>query len=118
MNSRAKGKAGELEAAKALTAVLECAVRRNAQYCGKAGDADLYIEALPLLHTEIKRRRHPITPDQSEAFLIQAQMDGGPLKLPWCIHRVDQDTDWCVTLRLKRVYDLVDMLAFHKGWRA
>jgi hypothetical protein len=51
MNSRAKGKRGELEAAAALTRIgIEC--RRSAQYCGASGDADLVCE-MPL-HFEIK----------------------------------------------------------------
>jgi Holliday junction resolvase-like predicted endonuclease len=118
MNSRAKGKAGELEAAKALTAALECAVRRNAQYCGAAGDADLTVECLPQLHVEVKRRRNAITPDQAEEFLQQAERDALERALPFLIHRVDQDTRWCCTVRLDRLYDLVVMLAKHKGWRA
>lgn len=124
MNSRAKGKAGELEAAKALTAALECAVRRNAQYCGAAGDADLTVECLPDLHVEVKRRRNAITPDQAEEFLQQAERDAvygdgfSSRALPFLIHRVDQDTRWCCTVRLDRLYDLVLMLAKHKGWRA
>ena len=117
MNSRAKGKAGELEAAKALTAALECAVRRNAQYCGAAGDADLTVECLPELHVEVKRRRNAITPDQAEQFMQQAERDALERALPFLIHRVDQDTRWCCTVRLDRLYELVVMLAKHKGWR-
>ena len=52
MDSRAKGKRGELEAAEALGRIgIDC--RRSAQYCGKAGDADLICEGVDL-HVEVK----------------------------------------------------------------
>lgn len=70
MNSRAKGKRGELEAAKALSEVLRVGVERTVQYNGAAGDADLKIEALPMLHIEVKRRRNAITPDQAEQLSL------------------------------------------------
>ena len=54
INSRAKGKAGELELAKILreTYGFEDA-RRSQQFSGKQGDAD--VVGLPHLHLEVKR---------------------------------------------------------------
>lgn len=117
MSSRAKGKRGELEAAKALAAALRCAVERNAQYCGKAGDADLSIEALPGLHVEVKRRGEPVTPHHAEEFIRQAERDAGAVQgLPIVIHRSDGDTEWMVSLRLANLERLHIMLAHHQAW--
>ena len=116
MNSRAKGKRGELEAAKALSEVLRVGVERTVQYNGAAGDADLKIEALPFLHVEVKRRNNAITPHQAEEFLQQAERDARPGSVPVCIHRADDDTGWCITLRLARLFDFVSMLCRHVAW--
>lgn len=116
MNSRAKGKRGELEAAKALSEVLRVGVERTVQYSGAAGDADLCIEALPMLHIEVKRRRCNITPHQAEDFLKQAEADARPGKVPIVIHRADGDSGWCITLRLSRLFDFVSMLCRHVAW--
>lgn len=52
MNSREKGKRGELELANLLkTYGYDC--RRGQQYCGANGDAD--VVGLPGIHMEIKR---------------------------------------------------------------
>lgn len=116
MNSRAKGKRGELEAAKALSEALRVGVERTVQYNGAAGDADLSIEALPNLHVEVKRRRCNITPHQAEEFLKQAERDARPGKVPIVIHRADGDSGWCITLRLSRLFDFVSMLCRHVEW--
>jgi len=117
MSSRAKGARGELEAAKALSAALRCAVERNAQYCGKAGDADLRIEALPDLHVEVKRRGHPITPHHAEEFIRQAERDSTPTKaLPVVVHRSDGDTGWMLSIRLDQLERFHLMMAHHQAW--
>lgn len=58
MNSRAKGKRAELEAALLLTQ-MGLRSRRSAQYCGSNGDADLVLDAN--LHVEVKfqEQMHP-----------------------------------------------------------
>lgn len=55
-NSRAKGKAGELEFAR-LCRANGYEVRRTAQYCGKTGDAADCV-GLPRIHIEVKRVEH------------------------------------------------------------
>ena len=55
-NSRAKGKAGELEFAR-LCRSRGYEVRRTAQYCGKTGDAADCV-GLPGIHIEVKRVEH------------------------------------------------------------
>ena len=52
INSRNKGKVGELELAHIL-GQYGFTVRRGQQYCGANGDAD--VVGLPLLHIECKR---------------------------------------------------------------
>jgi len=70
-NSRSKGARGELEAA-VLLQELGLAARRAQQYCGKAGDADLILEAP--LHVEVKRTER-LSPYQ---FMEQARRDCKP----------------------------------------
>ena len=53
MNSKQKGKRGELEAARLLRS-LGFPARRTAQYCGYTGDADDLI-GVDGLHLEVKR---------------------------------------------------------------
>lgn len=124
MNSRAKGKRGELEAAKALSEVLRVGVERTVQYSGAAGHADLKIEALPMLHVEVKRRRKPITPDPVQDFMDQAQGDleraqkeAGGDRVAIVMHRSDGDKDWLITLRNQDLYAFVAMLSQHEAWR-
>lgn len=71
MNSRTKGARGELEAA-VLLQQLGLAARRAQQYCGKAGDADLVLDAP--LHVEVKRTER-LSPYQ---FIDQAKRDCKP----------------------------------------
>lgn len=71
VNSRTKGARGELEAA-VLLQQLGLAARRAQQYCGKAGDADLVLDAP--LHVEVKRTER-LSPYQ---FIDQAKRDCKP----------------------------------------
>lgn len=54
INSKAKGKAGELEWVKVCKANGYDSVRRTAQYCGKTGNAADCV-GLPGIHQEVKR---------------------------------------------------------------
>ena len=109
MNSRQKGKRGELEAAKAFEAATGLQVKRTAQVNGKLS-ADL--TGVEGLHLEVKRRQRIAALD----FLLQAendaadesQADGG---VPVVLMRQDQDKNWAVMLRLDRLADLVSTLA-------
>lgn len=53
VNSKQKGKRGELEAAKMLTE-LGYPARRSQQYAGYAGTADILCDALDGIHIEVK----------------------------------------------------------------
>lgn len=80
-DSRAKGKRGELEACEALGRIgIDC--RRSAQYCGKAGDADLTCDCE--LHIEVKNTER-LNPYK---FLEQAVNDArGSSKCPVVVMR-------------------------------
>ena len=54
MNSKAKGKRGELEAAELLRSLGFSQTRRSAQYCGNTGEADDLV-GVDGLHIEVKR---------------------------------------------------------------
>lgn len=99
MNSRAKGKRGELEAALLLTQ-LGLQARRSAQYCGADGDADLKVDAN--LHVEVKlqEQMHPYK------WLEQAIADSARSKrVPVVLCRRTR-SPWLFILRAS------DMLAF------
>ena len=96
-NARRKGAAGELEAAKALNAVLPHAkARRAQQYCGHHTAADLVCEGLPGIMVEVKRRQSMnIHKVMSES--VQHCTDG---VLPMILHRKDNE-QWLLTIRLE-----------------
>ena len=93
MDSRAKGKRGELEAAEALGRIgFDC--RRSAQYCGRAGDADLICDAD--IHVEVKltERLNPYR------FIEQAINDSrGNSRIPTVVMRSSY-RPWLVMVRL------------------
>lgn len=80
INSREKGKRGELEVANLLkTYGYDC--RRGQQYCGSNGDAD--VVGLPGIHIEVKR---------TEKFNLykaieQAKRDAREKEIPVVFHR-------------------------------
>ena len=80
MNSREKGKRGELELARALRALgYDC--RRGQQYSGKNGDAD--VVGLPGIHIECKRVERL---NLAEA-MRQARRDARVGETPVVMHR-------------------------------
>ena len=106
MNSRQKGKRGELEAAKAWQEATGLNVHRTAQVDGKLS-ADL--AGVDGVHIEVKRRRRIASLD----FLLQAEADSADREsdVPIVLMRQDQDTNWAVMVRLDRLSDLVSALA-------
>jgi hypothetical protein len=93
MNSRQKGKRGELEAAKFLTAE-GFPSRRSQQYCGdtKGDSSDVLCECLPKLHFEVKRTERGNPYD----WIAQAKRDAG-WKIPVVLHRRN-DSEWLAIL--------------------
>ena len=93
INSREKGKRGELEVANLLkTYGYDC--RRGQQYCGSNGDAD--VVGLPGIHIEVKRKEKFNLYESLE----QAIRDAKVKKLmPVVFHRKN-NREWVVVLRL------------------
>lgn len=102
MNSRQKGKRGELEAAKVLKEY-GYETRRGQQYSGATGDAD--VVGLPGIHLEIKRVEKL---NISEA-MQQSIRDAREGELPVVMHRKNRET-WLVTMPL-RVF-----MVLYKAW--
>jgi hypothetical protein len=94
INSRAKGKKGELEIAKILRETYGFEnVKRGQQYSGINGDAD--IVGLPYMHCEVKRVENL----NIEKALQQAKRDCKEGKIPAVFHRKNGEK-WKVTLDL------------------
>ena len=92
MNSRSKGKRGELELSKKLREYgYEC--RRGQQFSGANGDAD--VVGLPGIHIECKRVEKLNIYDAID----QSRRDAKHHELPAVFHRKN-DCDWLVTMRL------------------
>lgn len=93
MNSRAKGKAGELELARVLREY-GYGCRRSVQYSGANGDAD--VVGLPGIHIECKRVERLDLPGAVE----QAKRDARPGELPAVMHRKNRG-GWLVTMPME-----------------
>ena len=104
MNSRRKGKKGELSLARKLREYgYDC--RRSVQYCGANGDAD--VVGLPGIHIECKRvERLNLT----EA-MHQAERDARPGELPAVFHRRNGE-HWLVTMPLEKWIEI------YREWEA
>lgn len=97
MNSRQKGKRGELE----LAAILRAHgydTRRGQQYAGANGDAD--VVGLPGVHIECKRVER-LDLDGAMAQSVRDARDG---ELPVVMHRRNRGA-WLVTIRLENWLD-------------
>ena len=90
MNSRNKGKTGELELAKLLRNY-GFKSRRGQQYCGTSGEAD--VTGLPGLHIECKR----VEKLNLEAAMEQAVRDARTGERPAVFHRKNRKP-WLTTL--------------------
>lgn len=95
MNSKVKGKRGELQAVKALNAILGCQSRRGQQRSGV--DAADIIDGIPGTHPEVKLRKSIA----ALAFLRQSEADAPTGEIPYVLMRENEDTRWVVMLRLE-----------------
>ena len=91
MNSRDKGKRGELELAKKLKEY-GYDTRRGQQYCGSNGDAD--VVGLPGIHIECKRVEKLNLYDA----ISQSVSDAKENEMPAVFHRKN-NCEWLVTMR-------------------
>ena len=100
MNSKQKGKRGELEwAAYCRQQGYDC--RRTAQYCGNTGDASDVV-GLPGIHQEVKRVEHLNIYEAIE----QAERDKKDFEIPIVAHRKNR-FPWLVTMKAEdwfRIY--------------
>ncbi len=93
MNSRAKGKRGELELSR-LFREHGFDTRRGQQYCGANGDAD--VVGLPGIHIECKRAERLNIYDA----MTQAKADRKEREIPAVFHRKNQ-CGWLVTMEFE-----------------
>ena len=100
MNSRTKGKTGELELARILREH-GYQSRRGQQYCGASGDAD--VTGLPGVHIEVKR----VEALNYYGAMEQSRSDARPGELPVVAHRKNRKP-WLVTMDLEDFLELYD----------
>lgn len=105
MNSKRKGKNGELEFSRICREQgYDC--RRTAQYCGNTGDA-ADVTGLPGIHVEVKRVERL---NVSEA-MGQAIRDAKSGDIPLVAHRRSHEP-WLATMRLEDWFEL------YREWEA
>ena len=102
MNSRTKGKRGELEAAHVLKKHGYDA-RRGQQFAGINGDAD--VVGLPYIHLEVKR----VEKLNIDDALSQSVRDAKDAEIPVVMHRKNR-TEWKITMRFD------DWIELYKAW--
>lgn len=104
INSRRKGKAGELEWARLCREHgYDC--RRGQQFSGANGDAD--VVGLPGIHIEVKR----VERLDLESAMSQSRRDARPGELPVVAHRRNWG-EWLVTMPAEAWFDL------YREWEA
>lgn len=103
VNSRRKGKRGELEACRALEAATGIDARRTQQFCGKAGTAD--VEWIDGLHMECKVGARPAI----QKAMDQASRDRAEGTLPVVISKQDRG-EWLATVRVEELAQFVAVL--------
>ena len=91
MNSRTKGKEGEREAARFLSALFGLPVRRGQQFRGGPDSPD--VVGLDGLHLEVKRRERL----NLDAALRQSFREAGPDQTPVVMHRSNR-SPWKFTI--------------------
>lgn len=97
LNSRRKGKVGELEAAQALRELFGWACERTAQHCGNSDDsADLRVANTPGLWFEVKRVQALNVPKTMKKATEQCGR-----RCPVLLHRTNRSpVGWLLTIRL------------------
>ena len=105
VNSRAKGKKGELEFAHFISELLGVNARRGQQFAGSPDSPDV-ITDIKGIHHEVKRVQNL---NLAKAY-AQSQRDSGEGEIPVVDHRRDRG-EWMLTLLWKDVPKLVAILA-------
>lgn len=106
INSRNKGKRGELEAAAEWNRLVPNAhARRSQQHSGTESASDLISPGTPHLWLEVKRVERGLN---LEAVMEKSQEQCGELA-PVVLHRKN-DSDWLVTFRLEDIRRFVQQV--------
>ena len=108
INSKAKGKQGELEWAR-LCKAEGYDVRRTAQYCGKTGEAADCV-GLPDIYIEVKRVEHLNIHDAMAQAVRDSEAENKG-NMPIVAHRKN-GTEWLVTMRA------ADWFKLYREWEA
>lgn len=96
LNSRQKGKAGELEAAQALRDLFGWECGRSVQHSGTQDSADLRVSSTPGLWIEVKRVERLCVPKTMATAVKQCGR-----KTPVLLHRPNRSpVGWMLTIRL------------------
>lgn len=106
MNSKQKGKRGELEFAK-LCRDMGYDVRRTAQYCGNTGDASDCV-GLPGIHIEVKRTERLSIYDAMAQAIWDSRNSGD---IPIVAHRRN-DSQWLI------IMESDDWFKLYREWEA
>ena len=101
MNSRRKGKTGELEAAHYLSALFKLPVRRGQQFRGGPDSPD--VVGLDGLHIEVKRTERL----NLDTALEQAARDAGETEVPVVLHRGNRRR-WKLTINADDLLPFLD----------
>ena len=94
MNSKQKGKRGELDLVEQLRHCGYANARRTAQYCGNTGDAS-DLTGVDGIHIECKRTESV----RDEVFLQQAERDARKGEIPIVFYRRSREK-WKVAMRM------------------
>lgn len=108
MNSRNKGKRGELEWA-AFCRQQGYDVHRTQQFCGNTGEASDCV-GLPYIHQEVKRVER-LNIEDAMAQAVRDALAAGDGELPIVAHRKNRG-EWFVTMRAE------DWFALYREWEA
>lgn len=120
VNSRAKGKRGELAFAKTLTE-FGFPAYRGQQNKGGEDSPDVICPSLPFLHWEVKiyAECQMTRPTQLLEWDAQARRDAGPVRLPVIAHKWARSVWWVRVLLPERRpvwLTLTDFLAELERW--
>ncbi len=107
VHSLNKGKQGEREWAHWLNTNLNCNARRGQQYAGGHDSADIFDEAMPDIHWEVKR----VERLDLEKAMAQAAHDAFQ-KIPVVCHRKSRG-EWMVTFKASDTKRFVTLVSDH-----
>ena len=103
INSKSKGKRGELQWAKFCREQGYDNVRRTAQFCGKTGDASDCV-GLPYIYQEVKNVEH-LNIHNAVAQAVRDSTAENKGNIPIVAHKKNR-TSWLVTLRAEDFFTI------------